>query len=551
MALTSVAYVGDGTTRRYSFAFPYIAREHVKVSVSGQDQVKDLTWYFVSASEIEFFNAPVSDAPIVIRRVTDRTNRLVDFENGSVLTEEELDLAHKQHFYVTQELQEEFDSLLGEGLQRFSSGGALFTGNVGDIVDAVAAEVLASDLYADLQARIADIDLNAENILRLGQIEGVPVATVLVQDRQARIDGDSALQTTLDLIGAKSPDRLAFELNEATLQVNDPDNPGEKFSLAERFTQLVALYDDNSAAIQSEASARVAAIQAEQSARAAGDAANAQLITTLQTQVDGNTASVETAAESIDGLEAQYTVKVDVNGHVAGFGLASTARDGEPFSEFIVSADRFAVARPGGSSVPFIVDEGSVYIDSAFVRNLNADVITSGVIATERLAIDGQVLAVDSQGRLTVNGIPFALVTGGNRPEDSATRGVIATHIAQDDGEVTNGSPGTWLNAQFLSITLGRTTEVLLEFTAMFHRVNSSSTTFADVRCIYANTGNEIGGLTANPIYIGGTSATPFTWRTRVLLPAGTHSYALQFKPPQSNIEIGAYSRVITATEAR
>lgn len=49
-------------------------------------------------------------------------------------------------------------------------------------------------------------------------------------------------------------------------------------------------------------------------------------------------------------LEAQYTVKIDNNGFVSGFGLASSAVNGTPFSSFIVNADRFAVLNPNGTT---------------------------------------------------------------------------------------------------------------------------------------------------------------------------------------------------------
>ena len=53
-------------------------------------------------------------------------------------------------------------------------------------------------------------------------------------------------------------------------------------------------------------------------------------------------ASIETVQEIVDdsdsGLSSQYTVKLDNNGHVSGFGLATTDNDGTPSSAFIVRA---------------------------------------------------------------------------------------------------------------------------------------------------------------------------------------------------------------------
>ncbi len=69
-------------------------------------------------------------------------------------------------------------------------------------------------------------------------------------------------------------------------------------------------------------------------------------ISTLTTTVGGNTTSIQTLQNTTDGLSGQYTVKIDNNGHVSGFGLASSSIDGTPTSEFIVRADRFAFVNP-------------------------------------------------------------------------------------------------------------------------------------------------------------------------------------------------------------
>lgn len=74
--------------------------------------------------------------------------------------------------------------------------------------------------------------------------------------------------------------------------------------------------------------------------------AQAQAITAIQTTVGENSAAISQHAESIDGLSVQWTVKLDVNGHIAGIGLASEPVDGVPSSAFTVLADSFLFAIP-------------------------------------------------------------------------------------------------------------------------------------------------------------------------------------------------------------
>lgn len=70
-------------------------------------------------------------------------------------------------------------------------------------------------------------------------------------------------------------------------------------------------------------------------------------IATLTTTVDGNTSTISTQQTSINGLEAQYVIKLDVNGNIAGIGLANTPVDGGGQESIaIIQADKFAVTYP-------------------------------------------------------------------------------------------------------------------------------------------------------------------------------------------------------------
>ena len=131
-------------------------------------------------------------------------------------------------------------------------------------------------------------------------------------------------------------------------------------------------------------------------AQATGDIKSlGERITTVQSTADGNKATVQTHARSINGLEAQYTVKVDVNGKVAGYGLATTPKNGTPESKFIVNADRFGIGATGKADVfPFVVDtqknrvgvNGELVVNGkAIIDNLNAGAISGDKITANTL----------------------------------------------------------------------------------------------------------------------------------------------------------------------
>lgn len=127
--------------------------------------------------------------------------------------------------------------------------------------------------------------------------------------------------------------------------------------------------------VSAAANGNASAIQTEQTVRADADAALAQQITTVQSQLGGNIASVEqsmtTNIKRLNGelvkLGAEYTLKLDVNGYVSGFGAYNDGRT----SDFAVVADRFWVAPPNstGKRKPFIIQNNKVYIDTALIRN--------------------------------------------------------------------------------------------------------------------------------------------------------------------------------------
>ena len=147
-------------------------------------------------------------------------------------------------------------------------------------------------------------------------------------------------------------------------------------STATQVNGLVSSNSNNNAAIQTEASTRStannaissalttvsasnnslsSAIQTEATTRLNADQTNANLIQTVQSRLDtGDYAAVKTqastSASDITGLKAQYTVKTDINGYVSGFGLASTANNATPTSEFTVVADKFAIAPVGSAN---------------------------------------------------------------------------------------------------------------------------------------------------------------------------------------------------------
>lgn len=134
----------------------------------------------------------------------------------------------------------------------------------------------------------------------------------------------------------------------------------------------------------------------------------AQDLTQVEARITGAEQDVVTIQQEMvafgnvdDHLSAQYTVKIDHNGYVSGFGLASSPPqmddacnsglpspnfdENRPCSRFYVRADVFAVGHPdpvdeNGNPItpaepvmPFIIRDGKVYIDTAVISDASID----------------------------------------------------------------------------------------------------------------------------------------------------------------------------------
>jgi hypothetical protein len=98
-----VSYTGNGSTTNYAITFPFIDSTHVKAYINGT-----ITSAFtISSSTLIFTTAPANGATIRIERQTPIDARLVNFTDGSVLTEADLDASADQNFYVAQEITDE------------------------------------------------------------------------------------------------------------------------------------------------------------------------------------------------------------------------------------------------------------------------------------------------------------------------------------------------------------------------------------------------------------------------------------------------------------
>ncbi|MBB6578943.1 hypothetical protein HNP33_003048 [Comamonas odontotermitis] len=181
-----------------------------------------------------------------------------------------------------------------------------------------------------------------------------------------------------------------------------------------------------------------ALLQQKYTTMATDISAYAQLLTDLQVKVGQNTALIQqetSARATADGqMMAKYTIKVDLNGHVSGFGLMSEANNGATVSTFIVRADRFAIGSPNnGTAVPFVV--------YTTPRNLNGQIVQPGVYIESAVIADGTI----TTAKIGLAQVDTLLIAG---------NAVTVPVFNSSPSGVAGVGFGTWINVVSLNVTM-------------------------------------------------------------------------------------------------
>jgi len=147
------------------------------------------------------------------------------------------------------------------------------------------------------------------------------------------------------------------------------------------------------------------------------------------------------------GLLSKYTVKVDLAGHVAGYGIAATDNNGTPTSSFGIRADQFWIAPPSTVSATAPTTNlyvGYVWIDSSVTPNITKYYNGTGWQTTQ---VKGAIPFVVQTSPATVNGV-------------SVPAGVYIDAAYIKNGTITNAKIGNAAidDAKIVSLTAAKIT---------------------------------------------------------------------------------------------
>lgn len=268
-------------------------------------------------------------------------------------------------------------------------------GNVGDWSDWVSgvSSADASDVLDLLNDQISESQLNQDLKDEIGKIE--------------IIGGDIAdVKEEIQII-SNEQQQMASKIEGVYAQVNPPLIGSES-----------DLIGNNSG---------YAGVWSEQSARIEADLVQAMRTDTVQTQVNGNTASIQQQQTSINGIYAQEFIKTDVNGHVAGRG---SMNDGK-VATMIFNYDAVYFGAPAGVSgipekplmvlqnTPITLPNGTVvprgmYLETAFIGYVHANRIYADSLSAISANL-GTFTSSNSNGTTTITGSYIEVKDSQNR----------------------------------------------------------------------------------------------------------------------------------------
>ena len=97
-------HTGNGSTNSFAISFPFLSNNEIDVTVGGVFKTIT-THYTITGSTLTFTsgNTPANGTAIKFQRDTDISAKKVDFADGSVLTEADLDSNSDQILFGLQE----------------------------------------------------------------------------------------------------------------------------------------------------------------------------------------------------------------------------------------------------------------------------------------------------------------------------------------------------------------------------------------------------------------------------------------------------------------
>jgi hypothetical protein len=367
--------------RDFTVPFPFLSPDDVGAATNGV--VVEYEW--LTASQLRIITPMVDGSLLTISRRTPIQDPAVVFQNGAVLTSEDLNTAALQLLYKQQEIVSLYEGSLLAARVRIATGGAFIETDPAAVADALATLILENEVLDRFRAALADIELNAAGLiasalgrfdLSIEQLRTKTAADILQSEfvletlerlkltvdlevvktflapsgpLDARILSlaasvvaeDTATAETLDLIGARTLDSTAFILDVNKVLVSPSESIGTRFTALDvrsaesralitaetsvRITEDAALslrVQSNEAAL-GEAAGR---LLSEETTRAEEDLALSSRMTLAEASVSSSAAAILSESSARATAETALGTRIDsIVATIIGEGTATSA----------------------------------------------------------------------------------------------------------------------------------------------------------------------------------------------------------------------------------
>ena len=229
MAITYVDYTATGGQTDFDFTFPYLEDEHIKVEINGAETT-DFTIVATPSTKVVLDSGATAGANVRVRRRSAPNQNLVDFVNGSVLTESELDLAYRHNRYLSEEIAE----LNDQSLQKESGGTewdalGLRIQNVGTATDTTDA---VTKLYLD--NKVAQVSSGATQPPLKWVFSATSGTNNTYTVTGAEVSGDTAYEVSIDGLIKEPTEEYTVDPDTDTLTIIPNMTGGEDIVVIQR-----------------------------------------------------------------------------------------------------------------------------------------------------------------------------------------------------------------------------------------------------------------------------------------------------------------------------
>lgn len=232
MANTYVDYTATAAQTDFAFSFEYLEDEHVTVFIDGAQQTlnTDFTIVTTPTKKIVLTSGATAGQIVRVRRQSQRDTDLVDFENGSVLTERELDRAYQHNRYLHQEIGELNDA----SLQKAAGTNNWDAGNNKIVNVATPTDTNDASTKDYVDSKVSQVSTGASSPPNKYVFTGTAGANTTYSVTGAEVNGDTAYDVSIDGAVQEPTTDFTVDPDTDTLTIIPTLSGGEDIVVIER-----------------------------------------------------------------------------------------------------------------------------------------------------------------------------------------------------------------------------------------------------------------------------------------------------------------------------